>query len=1264
MVYRFGACLLDTQQHRLQRAGQSMWLRSKVVQVLLYLLEHRDRTVLKQELCEQVWPQQFISDATLESTVRAARRAIGDTGRAQQIIRTVYGYGYRFIAAVEVGSDRHPDGAAATMPSLPGSASTPSPDVASTTPLVPRTPVSRGDDDGHPAIGMRDDEGLTPHTADPLLRTDPQSASARAPSPPVTQPATPPSETDGAERTRADAVGLSPVWEQKSVAVLAIECTFPTAPQGQAATDEPWTAASRWEEVLVTTVQGYGGVLLQRSPSLLLVAFGLPQTLEQVPQRAVQAALTLQTLISAESEGDTCPALRQAIHGGQLLVEVSAHGSAARLLPRGEVLALPVRLLGHAVVGEILVTSAVGRLVEGWCACQPHAGPPGIETLLVTGLTPRPSPLRWHGRRPRSRFVGRERELTTLTDLLAQATEGRGQVVGIVGEPGIGKSRLLYEFQQHLRAPSVPYVEGQCLSYGQALPFAPVLALLRQHCGITEADAPEVVTAKVRLSLQTAGIDPEEGAPYLCQLLGLPVGRERLADLSPERRKTRTFETLQQLYLACSQQHPLVLAVENLHWIDPTSEAFLASLIESLAGARLCVLFTYRPGYRPPWIDKSYATQMVLPPLSAADSRRMLGSVLPTDTITATLAQQILTKAQGNPFFLEEIAQTLVDQGGPRRESGMTLPPALQLPATVQEVLGARIDRLPADEKALLQTLAVIGQVCSRRLLMRIVAHPEAEVSPRLSNLQAAELLYEQPAVPEPMVTFKHILTQEVAYHSLSQARQCALHERTAQAIEGLVGDRLAEHYSELAYHYSCSDNTRKAVVYLQRAGQQAADRSAYGEAITHLTRGLELLPNLPDTLERSQHELDLQLTLGYAFSPIKGQASPEVEHAFTRAHALCEQVGETAQLFAVLRGLKMMYVARGPLSKARELAEQILGLAQCGQDAVRLASAHMDLETTSFFLGAFASARAHLEQGRVIADSVQDASDALRRGHYLSVQCRRYEAWTLWYLGSPDQALQLSHEALGLAQERGYLYIVAWALFYAGILHCLRREAPAAQERAEATMALARQHEFRGLLARGTRLRGWALAAQGQHAEGFAQMHQGLTAYQAAGEAGLQPLFRALLAEMYARVGRATAGLSALDGALAYIHKNGSRWYEAELHRLTGELLLRQEAGRGVAGSPPPELPMINGSEGEGTGHTPPPTEAETWFRQALDIARQQQAKSLELRAATSLSRLWQGQGRRTEAHQLLASVYGWFTEGFDTADLQDAKALLETLS
>ena len=655
---------------------------------------------------------------------------------------------------------------------------------------------------------------------------------------------------------------------------------------------------------------------------------------------------------------------------------------------------------------------------------------------------------------------------------------------------------------------------------------------------------------------------------------------------------------------------------------------------------------------------------MTLPPLSAQDSLQVVRAVFQAETVLEPLAQTILAKAQGNPFFLEEIAQTLVEQGGLRPEGGMGLSPTLQLPATVQAVLAARIDRLPADEKALLQTLAVIGKRVSRRLLMQVVAQPEADVSQGLSTLQAAELLYELPAAPELTVTFKHVLTQDVAYHSLSQARQRALHERTAQAIEGLFGERLAEQYGELAHHYSRSDNTQQAVAYLQRAGQQAADRSAYREAITHLTRGLEMLQHLPDAPERMRQELDVHITLGHALIATKGQAALEVEQTFTRARALCEQLGETSQLSAVLGGLRAVYEVRAELPKARELAEQMLGLAQREQEPARLMQAYIALGQTLFFLGVFAPARAYLEQGMALDDPTRDRSGAVRFSSQIQgVNGRRYAAWTLWYLGYPEQARQRSHEAIALAQTRAHPYSVAYALYHAAVLHCLRREAKAARARAESVIELARQQELPLMAARGTFPRGWALAVQGQQAEGIAQMRQGMDAEGMMGRVQ-RPYRGAMLAEVFGQIGQTAEALRLLVEARALTHQYGGHFYAAEVHRLTGELLLVREAGGGVSESPPLELSMRDAHAGQATGPSPRPTEAETCFRQALDVARGQQAKSLELRAAMSLSRLWQQQGKRIEAYQLLAPIYGWFTEGFDTADLEDAKALLDALA
>jgi predicted ATPase len=343
----------------------------------------------------------------------------------------------------------------------------------------------------------------------------------------------------------------------------------------------------------------------------------------------------------------------------------------------------------------------------------------------VVGLLPRQAAHAGSGRWARTPLLGRTRELATLQAMLAQVAGGRGQVVGVVGEPGMGKSRLLAEWRASLAAHEVIYLEGHCWSYGSAMPYLPLLDLVRAQCRITPADGAESIMAKVHNGLEAVDLKPAEWAPYLLHLLAVQVEAERLAGMSPEALKAKTFTALQQIITHSSRQRPLVIAVENLHWIDPTSEVFLARIVDSIVGVPILILATYRSGYRPPWMEKSYATQLALQPLSAQDSVEVMRAVLHTQTIPEALAQAVFTKAQGNPFFLEEIAQTFVEQSVKRGAGEMGLLPAIQLPETVQGVLAARIDRLPAEEKALLQTLAVIGHMCARRLLMQIVAQPE-----------------------------------------------------------------------------------------------------------------------------------------------------------------------------------------------------------------------------------------------------------------------------------------------------------------------------------------------------------------------------------------------------------------------------------------------------------------------------------------------------------------------------------------------------------
>ncbi|MBI3800334.1 MAG: tetratricopeptide repeat protein, partial [Deltaproteobacteria bacterium] len=500
-----------------------------------------------------------------------------------------------------------------------------------------------------------------------------------------------------------------------------------------------------------------------------------------------------------------------------------------------------------------------------------------------------------------------------------------------------------------------------------------------------------------------------------------------------------------------------------------------------------------------------------------------------------------------------------------------------------------------------------------------------------------------------------HALTQEVAYNSLLIERRKVLHERTAQVIEVIYHSRLEDHYGELANHYTRSSNTQKAVEYLQQAGQQAVQRSAYAEAISQLTAALELLKTLPDTPERIQRELTLQLTLGPALMATRGYTAPEVEQVYTRARELCQQVGETPQLFPVLFGLRTFYIIRAEHQLARELSEQLLSLARRMHDPLLLLQAHIGLGSSLFLLGEVAMAQTHFEQATALYDPQQH-----RSALYLGLAnpgsgISTWLAWTLWFLGYPDQALQQNQRALTLAHELARPFNLAAVLSFAVGFHQLRREGRATQERAEALITLSTDQGFAQYAAQGTIRRGWALVEQGQAEAGVAQIRQGLAAHRATGAENARPHYLALLAEGYEKVGQAEEGLNTLVEALATVDKTGERYYEAELYRLKGKLVL-QSGVRGPA------------SENPNTQHPAPSTqaeaEAEACFHKAIEIAQRQQAKSWELRATVSLARLWQHQGKQHEARNTLSEIYNWFTEGFDTKDLQEAKVLLEELA
>jgi predicted ATPase len=693
--------------------------------------------------------------------------------------------------------------------------------------------------------------------------------------------------------------------------------------------------------------------------------------------------------------------------------------------------------------------------------------------------------------------------------------------------------------------------------------------------------------------------------------------------------------------------------------LDSETQAFLTLLSESIASARILLLVNYRPEYQHSWGNKTFYTQLRLDSLEQEDAQELLTVLLGDAPVLRPLKSFILEKSEGNPFFMEEIAQALVEEGV-LTDSGSSVDlTQVHIPPTVQGVLAARIDRLSPEEKDLVQTLAVIGKEFPLSLLKQVVNKPKEELQRLLSHLQAAEFIYEHPAFPEPEYTFKHALTQEVVYHSLLIERRKILHEQTGRATETLFHSRLEDHYSDLAHHYSRSGNVRKAIEYLQRAGEQAVQRSANTEAINHFTAALELLKTLPDSLDRARQELTLQLTLGAPLMATKGPAAPEAQAAYARARVLGQQVGEPSQLFSVLRGLWQVHTARAELRTACELSKQLLSLAQAIQDPALLLEANHTLGAALYFLGECVPAREHLEQAFALYDPQQHRSLAALYGHDPGVVCLSRVSRVLLSLGYVDQAVQKSHEALALARELSHPQTLAFALFHAGLVRHFRREGQVAREQAEALIALSREHGFEFHLATGIMVRGWALAEQGQEKEGIAQMRRGLSGLQATGAELPLAVWAAPLAEAYGKVGRFEEGLALLSEARAAIDKSGGHLHEAEIYRARGQLTLQKLQVSSSKFQVPPS-----------TQHLTPNTqaeveqEAEGYFLKALDIAHKQQAKSLELRAATSLARLWQAQGKREDARQMLAEIYNWFTEGFDTKDLQEAKMLLEELT
>ncbi|HKV55113.1 MAG TPA: adenylate/guanylate cyclase domain-containing protein [Candidatus Binataceae bacterium] len=1002
---------------------------------------------------------------------------------------------------------------------------------------------------------------------------------------------------------------------------------------------EDWHAmVADYQRAVSAAITRFGGYVAKYLGDGVMAFFGYPVAHENDAERAARAGLAiLEALTQFNAERSAMPelAVRIGIDSGPVVVgagvgkDVDAFGNTANIA---------ARVQAAADAASVFITSETHRLISGLFVVEDR-GPHSLKGLereiqLYRVMRPRPSGMRGRFEAAAAAggltsFVGREDELRSLLNRWVRAREGEGQVVTIIGEAGIGKSRLLRRFRQAITATPHTWLEAGAGAFFQNTPFYAVGELLRQILG--NAQIPDQI-AQLERRLAAAGLRPVEAIPLLAPLLNLALPQEYPAStLPPEQQRRRLLATLVEWLLGAARTQPLVSVIEDLHWADPSTIELIELLVEQGATAPLLLLYTARPEFRVSWPPRAHHAQISLNRLNVSDVRTMVTEVAAAKALSDATVTTVVERTGGVPLFVEELTRAVLESG-----DGKFVGRAI--PVTLHDSLMARLDRLgPARE--VIQIGAVLGGDFSYELLQAVHPIAEAELQTALRKLADAELLYVRGIAPDASYQFKHALIRDAAYEALLKTRRRELHIRIANTIDQSFPDLSAAHPELLAHHYTEAGSNEQAVRYWQRAGEQAVEHSAHVEAISHLNHGLELLKNFPPTPEHAAEELKVQITLGVAIGMIKGYASVEGQAVYERARELCEQVGDSQQLCQVLWALWRLHHVRAEFQQARELGGELLHLAERNHNRDFLLQAHHSLWTTLILLGEFTLAKQHLDHGMVIYDFEQHRSHAfLYGGHDPGVCCRGQLGYVLWYLGYPEQALKSAQESITLAQKLSHPYSLVMILECTTMLNQFCRNVRETQEGAETVAALAREQGFPVWSALATLYRGWALAEQGMEKEGTSELHRGMAAYRASGAGLGLPYQLAHLAEIYSRTGQIQEGLNSINEALSLTEKTGDRRWLAELHRLKGVLTLRA----------PSSLEH----------------EAEDSFQRAIAIARGQQAKSLELRATMSLARLLIAEGRSNEARAMLAEIYNWFTEGFDTADLKDAKALLDELS
>jgi class 3 adenylate cyclase/predicted ATPase len=1059
-----------------------------------------------------------------------------------------------------------------------------------------------------------------------------------APAPECSVPSTAPTTADAAER--------------RQVTVVFVDLVGSTELSSRMDPEDLRDILSSYQKCVADTVRRFDGFIAKYTGDGVIVYFGYPEAHEDDPERAVRAGLELISAISA-LKAPVLLQIRVGIATGMVIVgDLIGSGEAQERSIVGETPNLAARLQSIALANTVVIADGTRKLlgklfeledlgtkdlkglqrdVRAWAALRPSSVASRFEALHAGDLMP---------------LVGRQEELGLLLRRWSRAKLGEGQVVLISGEGGIGKSRLTFALLEQLARE--PHIRLRCVCSPQHTDSAlyPIISQLMRAAGLEDDDSPQAKLDKLDALLAESRASPEDMA-LIAELLSLPTdGRYPPVEVEPHLRRQKTLAALCSQLQALARIRPVLIVFEDAHWTDPTSLELFARLVDMGVTQRLLILVTFRPEFSPPWIGRSHVTALTLNRLTRRDVNFLIEGVVGDRSLPKGIRQDILDRTDGIPLFIEEMTKAVLDAEGvsdAQRGAAGEAARFVSVPASLQASLMSRLDRLGAA-KEVAQVGAAIGREFPHMLLAAVMQKPTAELDADLDRLLAAGLLFRQGTPPHASYLFKHALVQDAAYGTLLREPRRVLHARIAEILESQFGEIADSQPELLARHYTKADLIDKSARLWGRAGQRSQERSALVEAAEQLGQALAQMASLPSTSNLRREQIILQLALLNTLMHVKGYSAPETKAAVAQVRQLIEQaerLGEAPDdpylLLSALFGQWIVNFISFNGDVARELAARFLAFGEKEGTAVPLMVGHRTMASTLAFMGDLVGARSHYDEALALYRPAEHLRLMTRFGQDLRVTCLAFRSMDLWLLGYPEAALKDADCALMEARQIEHAATLMFTLNFPILLNTYCGNYDAANERINELVVLAEEKGAPFRKAEGVLRRGYILTLTGQAAKAVEMVSSGIHLWRSAGSTIFTPEHEFMLAIAHADAGQFDEARRCIGKAVKATRVTKERWCEAELHRVAGEIALKSPQ-RNVA-------------------------KAQAHFKRSLRLARAQQAKSWELRAATSLARLLSDQGKRQTAHDLLAAVYDWFTEGFDTSDLRKAKALLDEL-